>query len=107
MEFDVNLEMVGSEARITLSGELDASSAPIFKTEIDNAAAAKATRLVFFMEDLTYMASAGLRSLIFARQKMGQDVDIYLIGTTEEVRDTLEMTGMQYSVILQDEYDGS
>lgn len=106
MAFDVILEMNGSEARITLTGELDAASAPAFKAEIDNAASANAQRLVFFMEGLTYMASAGLRALIFARQKMGADVDIYLIGTQDEVRDTLEMTGFHYSVIMLDAYDG-
>ncbi len=105
MAFDVKLEMVGSEARITLAGELDAASAPAFKTEVDNAASANAQNLVFFMEKLSYMASAGLRALIFARQKMGADVDIYLIGTTAEVKDTLEMTGFLYSVIMLDEYD--
>ena len=36
---------------------------------------------------------------------MGADVDIFLIGTQAEVRDTLEMTGFHYSVIMLDEYD--
>lgn len=107
MAFDAKLEMIDSEAQITLTGELDAASAPVFKEEIDSAAGADAERLVFFMEGLSYMASAGLRALIFARQKMGADVDIYLIGTQDEVKDTLTMTGFHYSVIMLDEYDPS
>ena len=44
-------------------------------------------------------------SLIFAKQKMGAQVNRYLNRAQVQVRETLEMTGVQYSVILLDEYD--
>ena len=106
MAFQISREMDGEAALITLSGELDASTAPFFRDEIEKAAAEKPERLVLILKDLEYMASAGLRVLIFARQKMGSDVDIYMIAPQEQVRSTLEKTGFLYSVIVQDMYPG-
>jgi len=57
------------------------------------------------MQDLEYMASAGLRVLIFTKQKMGPEVDIYPIGTQEMVMDTITKTGFDQSVIIQDHYE--
>ena len=108
MAFDVSLEMLNNGlAKITLSGELDASVAGDFRDKVDEAAQKGAKRLVLIMEDLEYMASAGLRSLIFAKQKMGASVDIYVIGAQDAVVDTMTMTGFHHSVIMLDEYDAA
>jgi len=92
-------------AELSLFGELDASVANEFKSAVEKAAADKAKRLVLNMKDLEFMSSAGLRVLVFAKQKMGTNVDIYVIGAQDAVRDTIEMTGFHHSVIMQDEYN--
>ncbi|MBC6481895.1 MAG: anti-sigma factor antagonist [Hormoscilla sp. GM7CHS1pb] len=104
--FQANLETTSSGiAKITLSGELDGATAPAFKAKVEAAAAAKPQRLVLLMQDLEYMASAGLRVLIFSKQKMGTSVDIYLVGVQEMVLDTIKKTGFDRSVYIIDEYD--
>lgn len=105
MAFTSNLEIINGVAHITLTGELDAAAAPQFRAQIEEAAHAQVRRLVLFMNALDYMASAGLRVLAFARQKMGADVDIYMIGVQEHVLETLKMTGFHHSVYLLDSYD--
>lgn len=105
MEFNAILETTNNTAKIILSGELKASTAPIFKTEVEKAAATNPERLVLVMKDLSYMASAGLRVLIFAKQKMGANVDIYIISPQEMVMDTIKKTGFHHSVKIMDEYD--
>jgi anti-anti-sigma factor len=104
MAFDAQLAMTGDVARITLSGSLDALSAPRFKEVVEAAAASTPARLVLFMDQLEFLASAGLRVLIFAKQKMGTHVDIYVVGSQGPVLGTLEMSGFHHSVYLRDSY---
>jgi anti-sigma B factor antagonist len=105
MAFSLTSETVNGIAKIILIGELDAASAGYFRETIEQVAASSPKRLVLITDGLVYMASAGLRALVFAKQKMGTGVDIYLIGVQEPVRETLEMTGFLHSVILLDVYD--
>jgi anti-anti-sigma factor len=44
------------------------------------------------------MASAGIRVLVFCKQKMGNDVDIDIVNPQEMVLDTIQKSGIQYSV---------
>ncbi len=106
MAFNSTLDMSDGVAKITLDGELDATAAPAFRDTVEEAAAAQASRLVLFMQGLEYMASAGVRVLIFAKQKMGSNVDIYVIAPTEQVLSTLQKTGVDRSMIVQESYQG-
>lgn len=104
MAFDAQLAFADTVAKITLTGSLDASSAPQFKEVIEQAAVHSPSRLVLLMNDLEFMASAGLRVLIFAKQKMGSQVDIYVVGSQGPVLGTLEMSGFHHSVYIRDSY---
>ena len=106
MAFNITSKMLeNGDAELSLFGELDASVANEFKTAVEKAAEENVKRLILNMKDLEFMSSAGLRVLVFAKQKMGYDVDIYVIAAQGPVRDTIEMTGFQHSVIMQDVYN--
>ena len=107
MNFKANLEINNAIAKITLAGELDANTAPLFKEQIERALTDNIESLVLLMSDLEYMASAGLRVLIFAKQKLGTTVEIYLVQPQAMVRDTIEKTGFHHSVIICDEYQSA
>jgi anti-anti-sigma factor len=103
MAFNANLEVNGDTARITLSGELDANVAEQFKQTVEEAAQSNPTKVVMIVRDLEFMASAGLRVIVFAKQKMGQNVSIYVVGAGGPVLSTLQMSGFDRAVYLQDE----
>jgi len=105
MSFDAKLEMVDVVAKITLSGELDAATAPDFRAVVEEAVDLDARRLVLLMDELEYMASAGLRVLIFARQKMGAEGKVYIVGAQKPVYETITMTGFHHGVTMMETYD--
>ncbi|MEP7290291.1 MAG: anti-sigma factor antagonist [Chloroflexota bacterium] len=107
MAFESTLEMNGDIARITLSGELDASVAQTFRDRIEEASAQHAKKLVLLLEMLDYMSSAGLRTLVFAKQKMGQGVTIFVVGAQPQVVEPIKQTGFHHSVVMLDSYDAA
>src|ERR1051326_6749544 len=94
-----------SQQIITLTGELDGASAPKLLTEVESAASEKPKRLVLMVKDLEYIASAGIRVLVAAKQKMGTGVDIYIVAAQAQIVDTLQKTGVINSVYMVDTYD--
>ena len=102
MGFRISIDETPGTATITLSGELDAAAAPQFKDAIEKVAQAKPQKLVLLMDALEFLASAGLRVLIFARQKMGPGVSLHVVGSHGPVLNTLKMSGLHHSVFLED-----
>lgn len=105
MAFKADTKVNDSITIMTLAGELDAKAAPEFRAEIEKWVTPATKRLVLMLNDLEYIASAGLRVLIFAKQKLGQGIDIYIVGAQDQVQDTLEKTGFSRSVFSVDSYD--
>ena len=104
MNFTVNSEMVNNVAQLTLSGSLDSASAPVFQAEIAKVAALSPKEMVLFVSELNFMASAGLRMIIFAKQKLGPSVQIFMVKPQEQILETLQMTGFIQSVQILDKY---
>ena len=77
-------------AQMTLAGRLDANTANTFKTEIEKVAANRPETLALYVEELEYMASAGIRMLVFTKQKLGAAVDIYVVAANEQIVNLLD-----------------
>ena len=107
MAFEANLEVVNAIAKVTLAGELDASVANEFRLKIEEASRQQVKRLVLLMDKLEYMSSAGLRVLVFAKQKMGANVSIYVVGAQPQIVEPIRQTGFHHSVVMLDTYDAA
>jgi anti-anti-sigma factor len=88
-------------ATIALKGELDAESAVGFRQEVDRYITAERQRLVLIMEDLTFMASAGFRVLIFAKQK-NPDLEIVLVRPQDPVVGSRQKPGFATPVQISE-----
>ena len=106
MALTVTHEFADQVSTITLVGELDASTAPAFQAELEKAANRHPKHLVLRCAGLTFMASAGVRMLIFARQKIAGGVETHVIAPQQQVLETLKRTGMIQAVTIADSYPG-
>lgn len=106
MAFDLNTRRDRESAILWLSGELDAAAAPTLIREVEDLARQDGVkRLVLMLGDLSYMASAGLRALVFAKQKLGPSVDLYVVGAQAPVVETIELTGFHRSIVMLEAYE--
>ncbi|MCX5587986.1 STAS domain-containing protein [Streptomyces erythrochromogenes] len=103
MPLSVSLSIEGDTTVIELSGELDAKTAPDFHRTIEKAAGHGTTIVEIRMAGVGYMASAGLRSLVFAQQKIADHVTIKVVGAIEPVSRTIRTAGLDRSIVLSDE----
>lgn len=106
MAFSLETHVTEPVAIITLTGELDAAAAPALRDAVtDLVGRESVTTLVLEMSGLTFMASAGLRVLVFAKQKLGQGTALVIAGAQESVVETIELTGFHHSVTMTDRYE--
>lgn len=90
---------------ITLSGNLDGKNAPALSDELKKTLSGEVTRIVFYAADLVYISSAGLRVIIFAKQKLGDDADIVMVGARKDVLDVIKMSGLDSIMEFLDNYE--
>jgi len=107
--FEAHVHMVDGVAEIRLTGKLDMSTFAEFRSAIEGVIGQGPDRIVLFVEDLESIISAGIRMLLFARQKMSVSdrSDIYVVAPNPEVREAfLRADPDQEDIIVVDEYDG-
>lgn len=89
---DIKKEQNGSVLTLSLTGRLDAVTAPELDKVVQNELAG-ITELTFDFAELVYVASAGLRVLLLAQKRMKKQGMMKLVHVSPDVRDVLEMTG--------------
>ena len=96
------LEASEHGTKIALGGTLDKEAIPILEKEIRDAQKASTKCYVFLLQDLKYISSEGMRSLIFMKQKLGSDIKFYLVGANEQIKDVLKKSEFDHNVTLLD-----
>ena len=90
---DINVREVQGITVLELSGELTGRSAPDAQERILERARPDGA-MILDMSRVPFMTSAGLRLLLTVyRGVTGQGGRVVLVGVTEDIRDTMELTG--------------
>ena len=92
---NIQKTLSGAALTVALEGRLDTTTAPKLEEELR----AGITRLVFDVEKLEYISSAGLRVLLAMQKLMNQQGEMVLQNVNEAVMEVFEVTG--FSDILR------
>ena len=89
----IDSKVDGDGIVLSLHGELDLTSAPVFERELRAAEATNPARLVIDLGGLEFMDSTGLRALLLARERAGGDGHrLTLRRGPRQVQRVLELT---------------
>ncbi|MBE1236649.1 STAS domain-containing protein [Phaeovibrio sulfidiphilus] len=98
----IDTTLDGEQANIALTGELDASTVAQFKREVARVAATERfSVLCLRMQELGFLASAGLGALLEVYRTVSPRAAVVLVDVTDDVRATLEKTGFAKRMTLR------
>ncbi len=90
---DIVTKVEGANIIAVISGEIDGKTAPTAQAKLLDALQVGAGLLVD-MQEVSYLSSAGLRMLLLLyRQVAAKKGRVVLVGVSDEIRDTMSMTG--------------
>ncbi len=96
-ELDISSQISSSNEEVsmlTLSGSIDASTLPKFKTALDTLIGAHRYKLIIDCKGLTFISSAGVRLLMDVHDRVNLlQGDMKLINVTPQVCETIELLG--------------
>ena len=82
----------GSHLTVALEGRLDTTTSPQLEHELSNALGG-IDELVFDLEKLDYISSAGLRVLLSTQKIMNRQGDMEICNVKPEIMEIFEVTG--------------
>jgi anti-sigma B factor antagonist len=89
----IDIKTINETKVVELVGDLDGTTAPIAQTQI-LPITEPGCRVVLDMSRVPYMSSAGLRVLLLIYRKIsGSDGRVVLVGLSEDLMDTMSVTG--------------
>jgi anti-sigma B factor antagonist len=91
----IDVSDVGPDVRITATGEIDSTSAPVLKTRLDALLDAGVERLIIDLTGVTFLDSAGLCVLAATyRRVSGDGHRIRVLASSRAVIRPLQITGL-------------
>lgn len=90
---EITVDKLPQATVIEMVGEVDASTAPLVQEQV-LPLAQSGSKILLDMTNVPYMSSAGLRMLLsLSRHVSSKDGQLVLVGLSEEIRDTMSITG--------------
>ncbi len=89
---NINKNANANELKVVLEGRLDTTTAPTLEADLKGSLDG-VTKLIFDLEKLEYISSAGLRVLLSSQKIMNKQGAMVITNTSEAVKEIFDVTG--------------
>lgn len=99
---DLTIESISKDGYhlLSLSGDVDTKTAPSLLDALTALELAALAELRIEMAQVGFLSSAGLRALVFAKQKMPHQARLILVGSSSDIAEVITKTGLTQAVTL-------
>lgn len=105
MALNITTETLTTHVSLFLQGEVDTHSAPQLLQSLTEIGLAELAELRIHAMNLTFMSSAGLRALVYAKQKMPHSSRLIFVGGSTDIQEVIKRTGLGTAVMLVETVD--
>ena len=98
--FTAVTDIVGDTATVTLYGVLGRTNLATLQAGIAKVIAAQPRKVILEASDLTSIDAIAVRALVFAKQKLDIDVDVYVVGAKDQVLDVFHQEELDDEINL-------
>jgi anti-sigma B factor antagonist len=102
---EINVKSMGQVTVVEIVGDIDSNTAPQAQERV-LPLVQSGSKILLDMNGVEYMSSAGLRMLLsMYRQMSRQNGSMVLVGLSEEIKDTMSVTGFLNFFTTRDSVD--
>lgn len=101
MEKDFDLFLEGTSLTVKLGEKLDIGNAPLLMEELLTYKGRGVESVIFDATDMNYISSSGVRTVLFAKQKLEKNPAIIFVNCNIDIRNVFVMTGLHNYIIFQ------
>jgi anti-sigma B factor antagonist len=102
---EINVKSMGQVTVVEIAGDIDSNTAPQAQERV-LPLVQSGSKILLDMNGVEYMSSAGLRMLLsMYRQMSRQNGSMVLVGLSEEIKDTMSVTGFLNFFTTRDSVD--
>ena len=85
-------------ATLVLQGDVDTKTAPELLEVLTTLKLKELSELKIDLTEVNFMSSAGLRALVFAKQKMNHNSIVSVVHPNDEIKDVIIKTGLSNAI---------
>ena len=103
----LTIEVVQNDVHvsITLVGDVDTKTSPELLSKLVALELNVLEQLRLDLQAVNFVSSAGLRAIVFAKQKMPHESTLYVIGASEQIIETITKTGLGNAIKIVESAD--